>query len=75
MSLHQTQGRFVDSLLKARGEDMSPGLAVYHYAYRNRLLDSLKSVYGKLWGWLGDAAFESAGRAYIDAHPPFWCWR
>ncbi len=69
MMLQETQRRFVTSLLEARGEDMAPGLAIYHYAYRTRLLDSLKSVFTKLWAWLGDEAFEAAGHAYIDAYP------
>lgn len=44
-------------------------LDVYSQAYRLRLLEALGKDYPGLQGLIGDAAFEAAGRAYIDQYP------
>jgi hypothetical protein len=44
-------------------------LEVYAQAYRLRLLEALGKDYPGLKGLIGDAAFEAAGRAYIDQYP------
>lgn len=46
------------------------GLGIYANAYRQRLLDTLIDSYEKTRAVIGDDAFETAGRAYIAAHPP-----
>ncbi|WP_439886886.1 HvfC/BufC family peptide modification chaperone [Pseudomonas sp. MBLB4123] len=45
------------------------GLAIYHNAYRARLLEALRGDYGALHGWLGDEEFDALALAYVDAHP------
>ncbi|MEX6500638.1 HvfC/BufC family peptide modification chaperone [Pseudomonas zhanjiangensis] len=45
------------------------GLAIYHHAYRARLLETLRGDYSALHGWLGDEQFDNLAGAYIDAHP------
>ena len=50
--------------------DASPRLAVYHHAYRAQLLDCLRDTFERVWTWLGDAGFETAGQRHIELHPP-----
>ena len=45
------------------------GLAIYHHAYRARLLEALRGDYPAVHGWLGDAQFDALAGAYVDAHP------
>lgn len=45
------------------------GLAIYHNAYRARLLDTLRDDYPALHRWLGDDEFERLAQAYLRAHP------
>ena len=49
--------------------DVDQGLAIYHNAYRARLLEALRGDYGALHGWLGDEEFDALVQAYVDAHP------
>ncbi|WP_439860349.1 HvfC/BufC family peptide modification chaperone [Pseudomonas sp. MBLB4136] len=49
--------------------DAEQGLAIYHNAYRARLLEALRGDYGALHGWLGDEEFDALAQAYIDRHP------
>lgn len=44
-------------------------LAIYHHAYRMRLLDALRDSFGHTLLYLGDDAFNTAALAYIEAHP------
>ena len=44
-------------------------LAIYHHAYRARLLDTLRDSFGHTRSYLGDEQFDGAARAYIEAHP------
>ena len=50
--------------------DPSARLAVYHHAYRAQLMDCLRDTFERVWAWLGDAGFESAGQKHIELHPP-----
>lgn len=45
------------------------GLAIYHHAYRARLLEALRGDYPAVHGWLGDQQFDALAGAYVDAHP------
>ena len=45
------------------------GLAIYHHAYRARLLEALRGDYPAVHGWLGDAEFDALAGAYVDAQP------
>lgn len=58
-----------DSLLGSPALSAEAGLAIYHNAYRARLLDSLQDDYPTLLHWLGDEEFERLGNAYLKAHP------
>jgi len=44
-------------------------MAIYHHAYRARLVEALASDYEQLQKLLGEAAFAELCRAYIDQHP------
>ncbi|MDC6169359.1 HvfC/BufC N-terminal domain-containing protein [Paucibacter sp. XJ19-41] len=44
-------------------------LAIYHQAYRARLVETLLDSYGHTAAYLGDEAFEREARAYLIAHP------
>ena len=48
---------------------MRRGLPVYGYAYRATLRAALRDIFEKTLLWLGDAAFDAAADAYIDATP------
>ena len=45
-------------------------LHIYHNAYRARLLENLQDAYEKTWAYLGDDAFETTAREYIEETPP-----
>lgn len=44
-------------------------IAVYHNAYRLRLLETLQAGFPKLLSLLGDAYFNQLGLEYLTAHP------
>jgi hypothetical protein len=74
MSLLDTQRGFRDHILAGvdaplRGAP-ERGLAVYRHAYRAQLIASLRDTYEKTWAWLGDDAFDSAARHYVETHAP-----
>ena len=48
----------------------SPGLKVYHFAYRAQLTECLRESFEKLHAWLGDDAFTAAALVHIADHPP-----
>jgi hypothetical protein len=54
---------------KIRG-DPSARLAVYHHAYRAQLMDCLRDTFERVWAWVGDTRFETAGQKHIELHPP-----
>ncbi|WP_339463284.1 DNA-binding domain-containing protein [Pseudomonas sp. EA_105y_Pfl2_R69] len=57
------------SLLGSPALSAEQGLAIYHNAYRERLLEALRGDYPTVHGWLGDAEFDALAAAYIAAHP------
>ncbi|SFP55231.1 DNA-binding domain-containing protein [Pseudomonas borbori] len=57
------------SLLGSSALSAEQGLAIYHNAYRARLLEALRGDYPAVHGWLGDAEFDALAGAYIAAHP------
>lgn len=52
------------------GADAVAGLNVYRNAYRGRLMECLRTSYDKVWGWIGDEAFDAAACHHIILHPP-----
>lgn len=57
------------SLLSSAALSAEQGLAIYHNAYRARLLEALRGDYPAVHGWLGDEEFDALALAYLDAHP------
>jgi hypothetical protein len=57
------------SLLGSPALSAEQGLAIYHNAYRARLLEALRGDYPAVHGWLGDVEFDALAGAYIAAHP------
>lgn len=57
------------SLLGSPALSAEQGLAIYHNAYRARLLEALRGDYPAVHGWLGDEQFDALAGAYIAAHP------
>lgn len=45
-------------------------LNIYHNAYRARLVELLADTYERVLLYIGDDTFDTAARAYIEAHPP-----
>ncbi|RDS86139.1 putative DNA-binding domain-containing protein [Dyella psychrodurans] len=48
----------------------TPGLAVYHHAYRAQLEECMRETFERTWAWLGDDQFHDGVRRYIETHPP-----
>jgi hypothetical protein len=57
------------SLLGSAALSAEQGLAIYHNAYRARLLEALRGDYPAVHDWLGDEEFDALALAYLDAHP------
>lgn len=57
------------SLLGSTALSAEQGLAIYHNAYRARLLEALRGDYPAVHGWLGDEEFDALALAYLRAHP------
>lgn len=57
------------SLLGSAALSAEQGLAIYHNAYRARLLEALRGDYPAVHGWLGDEEFDALALAYLNAHP------
>jgi hypothetical protein len=55
--------------VRAGGIGPARRLAIYHQAYRARLLDTLRDSFGHTHSYLGDQHFDNAATAYIEAHP------
>ncbi|MFP6847699.1 MAG: DNA-binding domain-containing protein [Pseudomonas sp.] len=57
------------SLLGSAALSAEQGLAIYHNAYRVRLLEALRGDYPAVHGWLGDEEFDALALAYLNVHP------
>jgi Putative DNA-binding domain len=56
--------------INASGQIPAPTrLAIYADAYRLRLIEALGSNFPRLQQWLGDEAFSTIAKRYIDSHP------
>ncbi len=69
MRLSKQQADFQARLLGEGRAGLSPGEAVYHHAYRARLVDALGDTCDQVRAYLGDEAFAAAARAYAESHP------
>lgn len=59
----------VDSLIGGPTLDVDTGLAIYHNAYKGRLLDVLRGDFPTIWRWLGDEEFDLLASAYLRQNP------
>lgn len=64
-------GSFPDAGTQLGGMTLSPGLGVYHFAYRAQLIECLRESFEKLHAWLGEDAFTAAARFHIADHHPY----
>lgn len=58
------------TLVGSSALDIDLGLAIYHNAYRSRLIETLRGDYTAVHGWMGDEEFDALALAYINAYPP-----
>lgn len=65
----QQPERLQNRIIDDAGVGAARRLAIYHDAYRLRLIEALASAYPKLQLLLGDDLFDGTARAYIDANP------
>ncbi len=65
----QPNAALCGSLLGSPALSAEEGLAIYHNAYRARLLEALRDDYPTLHYWLGDEEFAALIKAYVQAHP------
>lgn len=52
------------------GTRMLSGLDVYRNAYRARLISALRTIYERVWTWIGDEAFDAAAAHHLILNPP-----
>jgi len=57
------------SLIGGPTLDVDTGLAIYHNAYKARLLEVLRNDFTAIHHWLGDEEFDALAGAYIRQHP------
>jgi hypothetical protein len=63
-------GDFAAAVAAPAGVDAAARLAIYHHAYRARLVDALRDSYGHTAQYLGDERFRHEALAYLAEHPP-----
>jgi hypothetical protein len=57
------------SLIGGPTLDVGTGLAIYHNAYKARLLEVLRNDFPAIHHWLGDEEFDGLASAYIRRYP------
>ncbi|MFO2465453.1 DNA-binding domain-containing protein [Pseudomonas sp. 15FMM2] len=57
------------SLIGGPSLDVDAGLAIYHNAYRARLLEVMQGDFPAVWHWLGDEEFIALVQAYVRVYP------
>lgn len=62
-------GADIASVIRPGGIGIERRLAIYHHAYRARLVDTLRDSYGHTLRYLGDDAFDAAALVHVEAHP------
>ncbi|GLR11378.1 hypothetical protein GCM10007907_01680 [Chitinimonas prasina] len=74
----QVAAQVLDDVLQGIPDCITPdgilagetGMAIYHHAYRARLLEVLADSYGKTEAYLGSELFQQLAARYIAAQPP-----
>lgn len=59
----------IGAAIREGGIGIEARLAIYHHAYRARLLEALRDSFGHTLLYLGDDGFDALARAYIEAQP------
>ena len=59
----------IRSAIRPGGIGIDKRLAIYHHAYRMRLVDTLRDSFGHTLLYIGDDHFNAAALAYIEGHP------
>lgn len=57
------------SLIGGPTLDIGTGLAIYHNAYKARLLEVLRNDFEVIWQWMGDEEFDLLATAYLRQYP------
>jgi len=60
---------FASTLTGGPTLDVETGLAIYHNAYRARLLEVMQGDFPAVWHWLGDDEFAGLVAAYVQRYP------
>ncbi|AIG03869.1 Uncharacterized protein conserved in bacteria [Pseudomonas fluorescens] len=60
---------FASTLIGGPTLDVDTGLAIYHNAYRARLLEVMQGDFPAVWHWLGDDEFAGLVAAYVQRYP------
>ncbi|SDV08813.1 HvfC/BufC N-terminal domain-containing protein [Pseudomonas mucidolens] len=60
---------FSASLIGGPSLDVDTGLAIYHNAYKARLLEVMQGDFPAVRHWLGDEAFAALVQAYVHRYP------
>lgn len=60
---------FLPQVAARHGISPARRLAIYHHAYRARLVEALRDSYGHTLRYLGDDWFDTEARAYLAVHP------
>lgn len=60
---------FASTLIGCPTLDVDTGLAIYHHAYRARLLEVMQGDFPAVWHWLGDEEFAGLVAAYVQRYP------
>ncbi|WP_104911245.1 DNA-binding domain-containing protein [Pseudomonas sp. LG1D9] len=63
------EGGFASTLIGGPTLDVDTGLAIYHNAYRARLLEVMQGDFPTVWHWLGDDEFAGLVAAYVQRYP------
>lgn len=59
----------IGGAIREGGIGIDARLAIYHHAYRARLVESLRDSFGHTLLYLGDDGFDELARAYVETHP------
>ena len=59
----------VSGLIRPGGIGVARRLAIYHNAYRQRLLAALRDTFGHTLRYMGDTWFDAAAGQHIERHP------
>ncbi|MDU1693379.1 MAG: DNA-binding domain-containing protein, partial [Bradyrhizobium sp.] len=59
---------FASTLIGGPTLDVDTGLAIYHHAYRARLLEVMQGDFPAVWHWLGDEEFAGLVAAYVQRY-------